>query len=711
MFKDITLEMSFKPFKKTNDEYIRKVCKKIFKQWYPLLKDSRTVSIMLWIGDGSEILEYDRHMAKEIEWAQYIGTANNPFNDTGDDSICTHKFKYLYMDNPPSFTYGTVKRIVEILKEEGRKEFPRKKILVGETFDVGPEFAVSDFKYKNHTEICTGETLDNFGFVDCTAKLHADNVSYASYPNGIPEGTPIGLFLGKQTDAFLKDMGMDFIWLSNGFGFSADPWSLKGKVFDGKNFNGKKLTETKEKVFEFWKLFREGCPDFPIRVRGTNNTVGIDYATDAVPIYDIYNGGFNIDAVPNSPWAAIDDNYGLEIMGHLTRNAELPTKDFLFRYYLHDPWWANSPWYDRYGGAPMDIYLPLAVTRIDENGNAKSADNLNILTVDNSFGDMPDACVNECIPHILKAKKDAGDAPAPLVLVYPFREYSTTTDESVIKQMYSGDTYIVDAINHSLPLNCVISTDNFLKVDLSIFKNHIIISPVSETAEVLQKICAFKDAGGQVILYGIETALNKIRGLNFITINTETAHPTAMRKALEQFGYFIDFHNPHDGKKDTTLTISNSNNGLFFSIYNQTTLSEMRLRFPLGVPIFIGTDAIIENGIGKYKFSRSEHLECRVFVNQEKGIVSMREKAPCSKMYRRKITLTGLRNATVCYFPEEYCKNAGAAVGPLDYEWYKNPVLLDDRFKVVTDQHGTYLKGENITGDLILYMPFKGYCK
>jgi hypothetical protein len=144
-------------------------------------------------------------------------------------------------------------------------------------------------------------------------------------------------------------------------------------------------------------------------VRGTNNSVGIDYATDAVPLYDIYNGGFGITPPPNSPWAAINDNYGLEIMGHMTRVCELPGNDFLFRYYIHDPWWCNSPWYDRYGGQPHDIYIPMAVSRINDHGKVETAQNLNLLSIDNSFGDMPDSCANEPIPHLLKAKKDAGD--------------------------------------------------------------------------------------------------------------------------------------------------------------------------------------------------------------------------------------------------------------------------------------------------------------
>ena len=51
------------------------------------------------------------------------------------------------MENPPVMTYGILKKIVSCIKEEGKKAFPDTEIRVGETFDIGPEFAISDFKY------------------------------------------------------------------------------------------------------------------------------------------------------------------------------------------------------------------------------------------------------------------------------------------------------------------------------------------------------------------------------------------------------------------------------------------------------------------------------------------------------------------------------------------------------------------------------------
>ena len=212
MFKNINLELSLKPFKQTDDNYIRRICVQIFEQWKPLLKNRKNIAIMLWVGDGSEILDYAGDLEETFEWAHFVGTANLPYlDDNAPLETSLHERKQDYIKNVPVMTYGILKNIVSCLKEEGKKAFPNATIRVGETFDIGPEFAISDFKYNRHLEICTGSRMDKFGFVDATAKLNADNRYYASYPNGIPEGTPFGTFLGKQSEIFLKDMGFDYL--------------------------------------------------------------------------------------------------------------------------------------------------------------------------------------------------------------------------------------------------------------------------------------------------------------------------------------------------------------------------------------------------------------------------------------------------------------------------------------------------------------------
>ena len=161
------------------------------------------------------------------------------------------------MDDPPRITYGALREIVSTLRSVGQS-MTGKPVIVGATFDPGPEFARSPFKYERHKEILKGE------WVDCTSSLHADSIPYAGFPKGIPQGTPFGTFFGRQTQHFLTDLGFDYIWFSNGFGFSATAWSVKGPIFDGEAFHPEKAAAIREKVVGFWKAFRQECPSFPV---------------------------------------------------------------------------------------------------------------------------------------------------------------------------------------------------------------------------------------------------------------------------------------------------------------------------------------------------------------------------------------------------------------------------------------------------------------
>ena len=104
-FREITLEMSLKPFKVNEERYIESICCNLFEQWKPLVKDSDTICVLLWIGDGSEILEYSGEENKKIEWAKYIGRANEFSGDWDEkkdpDKLSPHARRYLYIDNPP----------------------------------------------------------------------------------------------------------------------------------------------------------------------------------------------------------------------------------------------------------------------------------------------------------------------------------------------------------------------------------------------------------------------------------------------------------------------------------------------------------------------------------------------------------------------------------------------------------------------------------
>lgn len=804
MFKGITLEMSLKPFKSTDEAYMRGVVERIFEQWKILIGDAEEVSVLLWTADGSEILDWHGDYDEEMEWAKYIGGANclpshiDRVNDP--EGIGLHSRAYFYMDNPPIFTFGTLKKIVSLIKEIGKKHYPDKRIRVGETFDPGPEFAVSKFKYIRHNEVCRGSAMGGNAFVCCYDTLHADSTKYAAYPNGIEEGTPFATFFGKQSQMFLDAIGFDYLWLSNGFGFGMEPWGTTGAIFDGKGFDVSRFDDVKEKILGFWKLFRKEC-NYRIETRGTNLTVGIDLASDGVPLKDIYEGNFNLLPPPNSPWAALDGNFGLELAGYMSRIASLPADEYLFRYYVHDPWWQNSPWNDRYEGLPHDIYLPLAVCRLDENASAKLPTHLNILSIDNSFGDMPDFCAHEPSVHINKALRFAPDAPSDVVWIYPFSEYHENRDEQSIREMFFADWYICCAINHGFPLSSVISADSFISslgTNPHAYDGRVLVSTVPAAgSEYESKIIGCVKSGIKVIFYGNAGRASddflKMAGISILAdekygamdiefenetdslkhgkiskvinhrkitcaegINAEMAEgahakpfvkiggriagtysdnmvwldgtcsadyikgahvspdneeeyysgDSLMRKALDLLGIKIRFEKEYANAYEPVIMISRHENARMLSVCAKDTTVTAKMKFPLGAPVVSAREVKIDSdGFAEYHFSKAEFLECRVFAEQEEGVISCHDLHPASFFRARRIKVSGLKNATIRFFAPEYCKNNIEAVLNSDDE----NALVGESFdgEYITDENGTYFEARNVTGKLIFSIPLK----
>src|SRR5690606_15617653 len=173
-FNNITLEASLKPFKVNEKQYIRAVATEMFTQWHSLLRHTDTISVMLWVGDGSEILDYKGTPDQPLEWAMYMGNPNTKHEvGSGPKELSIHERAYLYLDNPPAFTYGDLKFIIHALKVAGMK-VTGKPIRVGATFDPGPEFAKSEFKYKKPPEILGGSAMGHKTFVDCYSVLKGD---------------------------------------------------------------------------------------------------------------------------------------------------------------------------------------------------------------------------------------------------------------------------------------------------------------------------------------------------------------------------------------------------------------------------------------------------------------------------------------------------------------------------------------------------------
>jgi hypothetical protein len=528
-FGDVQLEMSLKPYFDTSEATARRVAAELFTQWLPLCRHAETVSVMLWMGDGSEILEYGGDLDAEFEWGRYHGSANanvvhparkpadgnrdeagiGVYHDASDpEGLGLHRRPYLYREDPARFTFRWLRSTIALLKEVGG-QVTGKRVLVGETFDTGPEFSVSRFKYAWHPEICGGGQSWGGKFLRCEARLEADDRPYATFPKGIPAGTPFGRFLGRQARRFLDDLGFDFLWLSNGVGFGLEPWSLTGGLFDGLRFHPDRATATRDRILEFWTELRtELGPATRLRTRGTNLTTGVDLSTDAAPLREVYAEDMGADAPVNSPWAALDADFGLEFAGWMSHVARRPGRGYRFRFYTHDPWWMNSPWLDRYGRQPHDLYLPLSICRLRRDGSAEPPRDLAFLTVDDSLGEMPPKVPAEVVPHLLRAREFVPDAPAPLVWVYPFDDYHRKVFEApqALEEVFFGDWFVRGMINQGLPLNTVADAAEFLDLAASHperLLGSVLVTPVPDPGSGLERaLLAHAKRGGSALLYG-----------------------------------------------------------------------------------------------------------------------------------------------------------------------------------------------------------------
>lgn len=598
----VGLEMSLKPFKQLDDEYIDKVIYELFDQWRDLLRFATSAAVMFWTSDGSEILQYTGDINEEFEWGRYIGLGNpppgvepRPLAERKFDRTL-HQVPYIYTDDPPKMRWSDVKRIIAAVRRIGGEMYGIP-ITIVETFDPGPEFAYSDFKFHRHPELNRGSGMSSM-WIHCATRLHADNYKYAAYPNGIPEGTHFGRFLGEQFMALVRDVGFDTIWLSNGFGYSLESWNWRGELFDGKAFNHEQAAEIIAAIDEFWQEFTAVTGDMMIECRGSNLSAGMDISAHGTP-YDIIYGKYPTIAPPNSPWAALNYRFGLELVGYMSRMAEVPAGGFMFRYYPHDPWWHNSPWFDRYGSIPNDIYLPLVTARLNAEGRTEAPMGINFLTADDSYGRMPRRAPIEIIPHLLNAYSHYPDEAGLVTWLYPFDYYCELgLRAGRMERMFMDDWLIESALVEGLPLNTVISDRSFLKAPKETFDETVLLMPVPEAGSSLEKVLLKAVSDGQkLLLYGNpEYASDRVRALIGVKrcdtgIEGELALTTTLYKdtSRDEMSRTL-LHVPLissgavttlAGEAQVTSTVSDGKNERVYSAFNPATnIAWVRGSFP-----------------------------------------------------------------------------------------------------------------------------------
>jgi len=512
----IALELSLKPFGRGDGRSYAACAQHVITAWRPLLEAATEVSFMLWVADGSEILEWQGDLAQPLEWARYIGFCNQARDAYVGNHHPPSRGAILYADDVRELQYADLRAIIDALRTTGAAMLERP-ITVGATFDPGPEFADSPFKYERHREIIVPQRIGGrptFPMADAAAALHADARPYAAYPGGIPEGEPFARFLGRQIVAYCQDLGFDYVWLSNGFGFSPVAWDYLGPGFDGERFLPAARAERLQRFRRAWDVLYEANPTVPMEVRGSNFAAGMDIAKDGVDFAWLYERAYVRLPPPNSPWGALNADYGLEIAGFLSRVAKRPQRDYLFRFYPNDPWFWQNPWTDVFYGRPYDVDVPLATNVVDGDGTLLTPSTINILTGDTEFGETDSLTGVQVAAAIRTALADRPDDVGLVTWVYPFDAYHRLAEESAAGQaeVFFGDWYVRSAINHGLPVASVATPEAF---DALLARRHaapetVVTMPTAAVHEQTDaaRLFGWLARGVPAILYGPASSLH-----------------------------------------------------------------------------------------------------------------------------------------------------------------------------------------------------------
>lgn len=806
--KNVSLEITPKPMFKKDDEFILELFRGVFKQWYSLTKEAETVSLLWWLSDGTDILVYNRNMDEPIEWMFWQGFAHPTYDvpiekDPKRDSITATP--YIYRPDAITLTAADVKRIVSLIRSAGM-EIIGKRIRVGLPFDPGCEFSNHPFRYRDHPELLMGEKMK---CIDCTAALHADPRPFAGFPNGVDEGTKFGRFFGRQVSIYLRDMDVDYIWLSNSFGFGRSPYATGGvgQFFDGLEYHPKGNAKISADILDFWRMFREEIGDLEIECRGTDFSLGLNLVNHATPYLGMFSNEIGVAPPPNTPWPALTFNHGIALAGYMSQIAAAPGDTLPMRFYTADPWFCNSPWLDRWNRRPHDIYLTGAVSRIWNDGSVLAFNDVKFLSLDSSWGETLDVIPDEVIPHIKRAVNFRPNAPAPVLWVYPVREYHEYTfdRQERIDEVMAGDLLIQHAINCGLPLSGVINTDAFVETTSDApgrYLGSVLVTPVPDSgSKWAAGIEAHIKAGGKVLLYGpadhsdnkwlemigleitapihgdlrisisndpdiysqgqpalkfrhepahngggmcevarhsadsatrilaraykgdqervaslvhaapewnggklawvrgtTSVTVDGVRGRNLSTDDPSEHYPceNLLRHALAELGWSVVVERPSPGRESVHLMVSRTRNGFVFAGFSPLPEAVLHLKTPLGAPVFPGRDFDLTNGATHWPVWHWFHEECRVFVVQEEGRISMKPVSAKHPLYRRRWLLDGLKDATVRFFPETGCEGHTNVLLNTDQRYF----ILGDAHEStwIDSPHGRYLEMRGITG-------------
>ncbi|MBK5261204.1 MAG: hypothetical protein JJE17_01375 [Peptostreptococcaceae bacterium] len=219
---DRWLEIDLYWFDHSNME---KSAMEFWDRYYPLMNGidgwKGVILNVGWISDY--ILEWQGDLNQEIKFPKNM-KAWGWIKDEGQLAGSTLERIQLWKDrfeklgkpkviNYDTWTYADLKKMVLILKNVARDKYNLNDIKIG-TSVLGFQSVYGGEK-SEFSKRHPNSFMNNAPNLE--AKLSADPQEYGAYPNGIPEGTPLTEFFGKQWGNLSKALNLDVILLRDSY--------------------------------------------------------------------------------------------------------------------------------------------------------------------------------------------------------------------------------------------------------------------------------------------------------------------------------------------------------------------------------------------------------------------------------------------------------------------------------------------------------------
>ena len=120
---------------------------------------------------------------------------------------------------------------------------------------------------------------------------------------------------------------------------------------------------------------------------------------------------------------------------------------------------------------------------------------------------------------------------------------------------------------------------------------------------------------------------------------------------------------------------------------------------PPGAPLLLGLETKLEKGNSTYIMPTAWNRECRVFVEQNDGIVSYKELHSGQLGISKRYEVSGLKNATIRFYPEDHVTaQSFHAYVNAEYPWKTGQVT----FIAGDKKLGKHFVVEKVTGNLVV---------